>query len=477
MAGLFLLLGLWALAPTGALAQGKEECLRRFDAAGAPAGVGVDELNSLQRLRDEYDRVGRCGDEVLYQLVDRYFQQEEPLREERLSRTVKLGEDFLAYGARLQGRGAAYQNIGYFILGRVGQRLEKLDDSSKHAELIKRLADQRVHVAVKGEGKAASNLRTGNWSYLARRAWQKVAELTTAVADEFEDALGPEFFADYFEPPRLENARWQLLPGPRAPLPSGVAVYTLSSRGDSLGSAVWLARPQVQANYLAEGNVPASYRALAGTHGVALFMTGGFTNSLHQPEGLTVDRGTIVNAVLMPDRHGLVIVEENGGIRVINLQREQIRLPVDAQNTVQIGNPFSSLVAYSSLLAWCRTHHATLFQTQLLLYGDELLVDPEKVKNQLRERRMLALVSDKKTGAASHVVFDITQAVRLDEPAVKLEELLSRRQLKVEALLNLDVGTYNILGVFDARRRLLPEPQGPVSVERATNLLVYTLDR
>ena len=75
------------------------------------------------------------------------------------------------------------------------------------------------------------------------------------------------------------------------------------------------------------------------------------------------------------------------------------------------------------------------------------------------------------------MVFDITQAVRLDEPAVMLQELLSHRRLKVEALLNLDVGTYNILGVFDARRHLLPSPQGPVSVDRATNLLVYTVDR
>jgi hypothetical protein len=179
----------------------------------------------------------------------------------------------------------------------------------------------------------------------------------------------------------------------------------------------------------------------------------------------------------MPDRHGLVVVEESGGIRVINLQRDKIQLPMGPQSTVEIGNPFSSLTAYSSLLAWCRTRRATLFQTQLLVYGGELLIDPEKVKNQLRERRMLALVSDRDTGAAHHIVFDITQAVRLDEPAVRLQEMLSRRKLKVEALLNLDVGSYNILGVYDARRRLLPAPQGPVSVDRATNLLVYTVER
>jgi hypothetical protein len=49
------------------------------------------------------------------------------------------------------------------------------------------------------------------------------------------------------------------------------------------------------------------------------------------------------------------------------------------------------------------------------------------------------------------------------------------RRMKVEALLNLDVGSYNILGVFDSQRRLLREPQGPVSIDGATNVLVYTV--
>lgn len=474
---LLTLLLLWALSPTPVLAQDKEECLRRFDAASFPPSAWVGDLGVLQKLREQYDRIGRCGDELLYQLVDGYFQQPEPLEEEQLSRTVKLGEDFLAYGAKLQGRGAVYQSIGYFILGRVGQRLEKLGKHRKHEALIKRLAEQRVHVAVKAQGKATSNLRQGNWRYLTQRGWQKVTELVSATAGDFEEELGPDFFTEYFEAPRLENSRWQLQPGPRASLPPGVSVYTLSHRGERVGSAIWLPRPQLKANYLAAGNVSASYRALASSRSVALFMTGGFTNSQRQPEGLTVDRGTIVNAVLMPDRHGLVIVEESGGIRVINLQRERIQLPMGPQHTQEIGNPFTSLTAYSHLLAWCRTRRATLFQTQLLVYGGELLVDPDKVKNQLRERRMLALASDRDTGAAHHVVFDIAQAVRLDEPAVKIQELLSRRRLKVEALLNLDVGSYNILGVLDSRRRLLPAPQGPVSVDRATNLLVYTLER
>jgi hypothetical protein len=474
---LLMLLLLWSLVPAPAWAQGKEECLRRFDAAAFPPSAWIDNLSALQKVREEYDRIGRCGDDLLYQIVERYFQQPEPLQEAQLSRTVKLGEDFLAYGARLQERGAVYQSIGYFILGRVGQRLEKLSNFRKHEDLIKRLAEQRVHVAVKAEGKATSNLRQGNWGYLVQRGWQKVTEVVGSIAGELEDALGPEFFLDYFEVPRLEKARWQLLRGPDAPLPPSVSVYKLSNRGEQVGSAIWLPRPQLKANYLAAGNVSASYRELKGTHAVALFMTGGFTNSQRQPEGLTVDHGTIVNAVLMPDRHGLVIVEESGGIRVINLQRERIQLPMGPQNTVEIGNPFSSLTAYSSLLSWCRTRRATVFQTQLLVYGGELLIDPEKVKNQLRERRMLALASDRDTGAAHHIVFDITQAVRLDEPAVRLLELLSRRKLKVEALLNLDVGTYNILGVYDARRRLLPAPQGPVSIDRATNLLVYTVER
>jgi hypothetical protein len=44
----------------------------------------------------------------------------------------------------------------------------------------------------------------------------------------------------------------------------------------------------------------------------------------------------------------------------------------------------------------------------------------------------------------------------------------------VEAILNLDVGTYNIMNVFDRNGQILNNIRGPVDISTATNLLVYT---
>lgn len=89
-----------------------------------------------------------------------------------------------------------------------------------------------------------------------------------------------------------------------------------------VGHSIWMERPIIKAMYFAEGNV---YKKLSelikNKRNIFLATTGGFSNSLNQPEGFTVEDGKVVNALLMPDRHGLIIVEKNGGFRVINLQQ------------------------------------------------------------------------------------------------------------------------------------------------------------
>ena len=52
--------------------------------------------------------------------------------------------------------------------------------------------------------------------------------------------------------------------------------------------------------------------------------------------------------------------------------------------------------------------------------------------------------------------------------------IIAIRNKKVEAIVNLDVGTYNILNVFDANNNMLQYIKGPVDISTATNLLVYT---
>jgi hypothetical protein len=203
---------------------------------------------------------------------------------------------------------------------------------------------------------------------------------------------------------------------------------------------------------------------------VVLAATGGFTNRLNQPEGLTAESGNIVNAVLMQDRHGLVIVDE-GGIQVLNLKRPTFRLP---KGGPVIDNPLEDLLAYSQLIGWSRSHRVTLFQTQLLAFSDSITIDEKRAKPQLRERRVLALARDRKTQELSHLIVNVTRQYHLSDVANEVFALLATRNKKVEALLNLDVGSYDILNVYDPQGNLSPVARGMVNIERATNLIIYS---
>jgi hypothetical protein len=267
----------------------------------------------------------------------------------------------------------------------------------------------------------------------------------------------------------------------------GLEIFLLRRGSEIVGSSFWFDRRVYRAAYLAN-DVPREYPLFLQTNHVAMVAAGGFTNSYGQPEGLTLQAGNVVNSVLMPDRHALVLIEPEGGIRVLSLRQERLELPLGANKTKAIENPLNNLLAYAELLEWCRTRKVTMFQTQLLAFSDKVLIDPGKAKPELRERRILALVSQDlaptKTSTVHHIIFNIVAPCNLADVSAELFATLKVRKMKIEALLNLDVGAYNILQSFDERGALLSytcpivghmhdllrEQRDPST---GTNLLVY----
>lgn len=227
--------------------------------------------------------------------------------------------------------------------------------------------------------------------------------------------------------------------------------------------------PERKSAPLSTRHVSSTGQRLNGTNRVLVAMTGGFTNNYRKPEGLTIDRGQVINAVLMHDRDALVMVEAGGGIRVINLKRSTITLP----GVGQIANPREDLVAFSRLIQWCQQNRATTFQTQLLAFADEILIDPSRASGKLAERRLLALVSHKKTGEVRHIIFNMRKPHSLFDLTRKAFHVLKVRDLKIEALLNLDTGGQDVIELYDERRRVVSEVEGRLGTGQTTNLLVY----
>lgn len=432
----------------------------------ALATLQEDRLAMYQRFGD--------GDLFLYHLGQRFvrlYPAGDTLAS--LQETAQVGITFLdPTTAGIDERNSApFRIIGYFILGQVAAKLTvQLDQGhiNPHAPdtqtLLNQLADCKIHVTVKRNNaqKLVDNVRQGKFDYILGRVKNKVVALASRLTGDNQGK-------DSAAAPQQPEPRFVLDPL-HALLGGQVSIFTILDRktGKPLGQTMFLPRPEIKASYVAH-DVMQRYETAARR---LVVMAGGFTNDYQQPEGLTVDNGMLVNAVIMPDRDGLVLVERNGGIRVVDLDRTEILLPSAEGQTRKLKNPRNNLLAYAELLAWCRTEAVTAFQTQLLAYGHQMRVDASKAPNTLAERRMLALVRTPQNQVL-HVVFNLHVPHSLAGASLDAFRMLEYRNLKVEALLNMDTGGQDVLQVFDDQGNLIPGIQGQRRVDEATNLLMY----
>jgi hypothetical protein len=347
--------------------------------------------------------------------------------------------------------------MGYFILMKCGYELEKYSsefhffETEKIDAILTRLEKNRIFIA-KNENqfkKLLTNIFKGNFKYIWKRIVDKINPIQAKKLLNF-------------------SLRYK---------DSNEDVFFIRENDKNIGHAIFMDRKFYDANYIANSfneNISNEYIKFIKKNKKQpkLVTSGGFSNKSKQPEGLTVDNGNIVNAVLMPDRHGLVIVQPNGGIRIINLKRKGFTLPVGYNRLSKELSPLNNLIDYSFLVKWMHNNKATAFQTQLLAYSNEILINKKFAKNELRERRFLALVSDKKSNYPFHIILNIEKSVNMADATEKVFDILRQRNFKIEAIINLDVGTYNILEVFSKKGKVIVK--APVPLKNATNLLFYT---
>lgn len=502
--------------------QTKEVFIKNFPYDDYLKATEFTDFKTLQHDRLYlYYKLGD-GDDFLYYVGEKFidaYPVQPSLAE--LSRKIDIGEAYLnprkGFNRNVD---EIYRNIGYFILGKVALKIEdeikanrfNLQDPT-NAALVKRLENNKVYISVEEStaGKIAIHIKQRDWGYLLRRLWLKIND----HAEEVYKLSWVGLLLSIMLAGLLIYFKWRktaslfvlaalaaggmlvalkVKPGPSSNpviaaarsdynLQSYKKFFAIGAKGHALevfkildknnsevGQAIWLQRPEVKAVYFAYDDVPKKYRVYSASNNVVLATTGGFTNNFLQPEGLTIENGNVVNAVMMHDRHGLVMIS-NGGIHVLNLKNDTSKLPPGQQS---IDNPLRSLIAYSKLLQWCRANKATVFQTQLVSFSNTLTIDKAKARLQLRERRLLALASDPQTKEVHHVIFNITNQQNLADISGEIFAMLATRGKKVEAVVNLDVGAYDILNVFDENGVVLPDVKGPVDIGKATNLIVYS---
>ncbi len=199
--------------------------------------------------------------------------------------------------------------------------------------------------------------------------------------------------------------------------------------------------------------------------------SGGYMDNSQTPVGINVDNGQIVNRSL-EKFDGLVIVYATGGVVASNLKNGDLTLQganIPAGKKFDIRN---SAIDRTMFLNWCESEYATVFQTHLLAYKNELSISSYNSNQTSRERRFLAV--GKEGNEIVHAIVHSPSPTTLYEGARRtLEFLNTYKNMDVTFMINLDPGDQDVFFLFDENGNVDQLIHGTRRLEDAANLLVY----
>ena len=224
------------------------------------------------------------------------------------------------------------------------------------------------------------------------------------------------------------------------------------------------------------------YLRWAANKNIIAYSSGTYMNdctaSRASPVGLCIDQGKPVNENLMlHNLDGLVIVYATGGIVASNLKEGNLTVtyPDGRKLTLNLRNgPAYDLEEFKR---WARDNEATVFQTHLFVYKNQLLVT-DKAPDKVQERRFLA-VCKAANGDIVHYVINLSTASSIRAGAQKAFSFLQDHEdiIDVTFLINLDTGCQDIFKLFDATGREYSNRyfQGNhrIDLSNASNILAY----
>lgn len=227
-----------------------------------------------------------------------------------------------------------------------------------------------------------------------------------------------------------------------------VKTYTLKDGRSKIGHAIWISRKsqKVKAKYFAHKQygqtVYQRFNTWKGDKSLVLMSSGAYSERWDvdsPPTGLTVDNGEIVNRNYRSDMDGLVIVYATGGIVVSNIEDGDLYLGA-LRKKVDITNYRDR----AEFLQWAKKERATVFQTHLLAYKNELKTGHNGSSSTSR-RKVLALAR-KRGGELFHIIFYMKDRnYSIHNAADAVLSFLKRQRMDVVAIVNLDTGSYDII--------------------------------
>ena len=194
--------------------------------------------------------------------------------------------------------------------------------------------------------------------------------------------------------------------------------------------------------------------------------------SKSRPVGLCVDNGKLVNNTLTHDLDGFTIVYATGGMVASNLKDKDLTITYQdgTKKTINIRDVFDRQI----FVDWANKMSATVFQTHLLAYKNQLLIKPwsEKTSN----RRFIAVGKDN-IGVLHHIIISTVAQLTLYDASVTAFNYIKSNYLlsDITYMINVDPGCQDVYKVFNADGSVESGTgfSGAYDIRNAANLVVY----
>jgi hypothetical protein len=189
------------------------------------------------------------------------------------------------------------------------------------------------------------------------------------------------------------------------------------------------------------------------------------------PVGLTIDNGRIVNRNI-EDFDALVIVYATGGIVATNLDNADLTLQGGGITPGRRFDIRGNFRDREDFIEWAQSEEATVFQTHLLVYKNELTID-SRAEPTPKKRRFLAVGKDN-SGQVCHVIVHSPEITSLLVGTQKVKNFLNDyKDMDITFMINVDTGIQDVFFLFNSDGSLNNSITGSLPVNNAANILTY----
>lgn len=197
-----------------------------------------------------------------------------------------------------------------------------------------------------------------------------------------------------------------------------------------------------------------------------------------KPVGLTIDHGVPVNQNLINHKmDALAIVYpsggSDGGIVVSNLASGDLTLKGGGIDEKRKFDLRKSPYDLDDFMEWAKKQEATIFQTHLLVYKNNLKISSTNSNTAKRERRFFAMGSDA-DGQWYNIILNCPSSNSLYNSSKKALDFLNKyKEINVSYMINLDTGCQNVMELRNSNCQVNKSVAGTQDVSSAVNLLAF----